>query len=220
MRNCGGTSISEEPPAEPGETQIEVTWSSSRPLTARRCERAEQVIECLLNAYREALPETRVDLHFGDRVAAGELKFLPRHTATSQTERSRSRQPPLTLARSCESPLTRRQWSRETCRSTADAHARSCVSPTLSEHDRAEPEFWAAIPVETANLQVWKLSEAKWRLSGEFPDEPGLPRSVTRVHRPYRPLPDGGRGAPTSPARASDDARGRALQLSRIRIEE
>jgi hypothetical protein len=58
------------------------------------------------------------------------------------------------------------------------------VYRTLSEHDRADPQFWAAIPVEQRILQVWKLSEAQWRLRGEFPDESGLPRSVARVHRP------------------------------------
>jgi len=33
-------------------------------------------------------------------------------------------------------------------------------------------------------LLVWSLSEAQYRLRGEFPDESGLPRSVARVHRP------------------------------------
>jgi hypothetical protein len=58
------------------------------------------------------------------------------------------------------------------------------VYPSLSAHDRDDARFWAALPVEERVLQVWKLSEAQWRLRGEFPDESGLPRSVARVHRP------------------------------------
>jgi len=41
----------------------------------------------------------------------------------------------------------------------------------------------AALPVEERVLQVWKLSEAQWRLRGEFPDTSGRPRSTARVHR-------------------------------------
>ncbi len=57
------------------------------------------------------------------------------------------------------------------------------VYPSLAAHDRDDASFWAALPVEERVLQVWKLSEAQWRLRGEFPDESGLPRSVARVHR-------------------------------------
>ena len=52
-----------------------------------------------------------------------------------------------------------------------------------AEHDRDDPAYWAALPVDVRILQVWRLSEEQWRMRGEFPDEPGLCRSVTRVHR-------------------------------------
>src|SRR5258707_11125900 len=58
------------------------------------------------------------------------------------------------------------------------------VYPSLMAHDRDDARFWAALPVEERVLQVWKLSEAQWRLRGEVPDESGLPRSVARVRRP------------------------------------
>lgn len=48
------------------------------------------------------------------------------------------------------------------------------VFPSTDAQDRDDPAFWAALPVEVRVLQVWKLSEAQWRLRGEFPDEPGL----------------------------------------------
>jgi hypothetical protein len=57
------------------------------------------------------------------------------------------------------------------------------VYPSLAAHDRDDAQFWAALPVDERVLQVWKLSEAQWRLRGEFPDESGFPRSVARVHR-------------------------------------
>ena len=50
-------------------------------------------------------------------------------------------------------------------------------------HDRDHPAYWAALPVDVRILQVWRLSEEQWRMRGEFPDEPGLCRSVARVHR-------------------------------------
>src|SRR3972149_5172330 len=43
------------------------------------------------------------------------------------------------------------------------------VYPSLSAHDRDDASYWAALPVAERVLQVWKLSEAQWRLSGEFP---------------------------------------------------
>jgi hypothetical protein len=58
------------------------------------------------------------------------------------------------------------------------------VYPSLAAHDKDDARFWATMSVEERVLQVWKLSEAQWRLSGEFPDASGLPRSVARVHRP------------------------------------
>ena len=41
------------------------------------------------------------------------------------------------------------------------------VFRTLEEHDRADAEYWAALPPEERTLQVWKLSEAQWRLQGD-----------------------------------------------------
>jgi hypothetical protein len=58
------------------------------------------------------------------------------------------------------------------------------VYSTLAAHDRDDAAYWAALPVAQRVLQVWILSEAQYRLRGEFPDESGLPRSVARVHRP------------------------------------
>lgn len=58
------------------------------------------------------------------------------------------------------------------------------VYPTLAAHDRDDAAYWAALPVAQRVLLVWSLSEAQYRLRGEFPDESGFPRSVARVHRP------------------------------------
>lgn len=58
------------------------------------------------------------------------------------------------------------------------------VYPSLAAQDRDDPAFWAAMTIDERVLQVWVLSEAQWRLRGEFPDESGSPRSVARVHRP------------------------------------
>ncbi len=58
------------------------------------------------------------------------------------------------------------------------------VYSSLKEHDQDDARYWAAMPVEERVLQVWKLSEAQWRLRGEFPDASGLPRSTARVRRP------------------------------------
>ena len=57
------------------------------------------------------------------------------------------------------------------------------VYSSLTAHDQDDARFWVALPVEERVLQVWKLSEAQWRLRGEFPDASGLPRSTARVHR-------------------------------------
>ena len=58
------------------------------------------------------------------------------------------------------------------------------VYPSLAAHDKDDARFWATLSVDERVLQVWKLSEAQWRLRGEFPDASGLPRSTARVHRP------------------------------------
>jgi hypothetical protein len=52
------------------------------------------------------------------------------------------------------------------------------VYSSLAAHDRDDARFWAAVPVEERVRQVWALSEAQWRLRGEFPDASGLCRSV------------------------------------------
>jgi hypothetical protein len=58
------------------------------------------------------------------------------------------------------------------------------VYPSHAAHARDDAAYWAALSADVRVLQVWKLSEEQWRLRGEFPDEPGLCRSVARVHRP------------------------------------
>ncbi|NQW03768.1 MAG: hypothetical protein HQ485_07040 [Acidobacteria bacterium] len=58
------------------------------------------------------------------------------------------------------------------------------VYRTLAAHDRDDPAYWLALPVAQRVLQVWKLSEAQYRLCGKFPDESGLPRSTACVYRP------------------------------------
>jgi hypothetical protein len=58
------------------------------------------------------------------------------------------------------------------------------VYRSLEEHDREDAAFWAGVPAAERVLEVWRLSEEQWRLRGEFPDEPGLCRSVARIHRP------------------------------------
>jgi hypothetical protein len=52
-----------------------------------------------------------------------------------------------------------------------------------AEADRHDLEFWLQIPEPERVLQVWRLSQELWRLRGELRDEPGLCRSVARVHR-------------------------------------
>jgi hypothetical protein len=70
--------------------------------------------------------------------------------------------------------------------SAADRRARMEVRvfPSLAAQQQADGAYWAALPVATRVLEVWALSEEQWRLRGEFPDEPGLCRSVARIHRP------------------------------------
>jgi hypothetical protein len=58
------------------------------------------------------------------------------------------------------------------------------VYPSAPAQARDDPQFWAALPLEVRVLEVWRLSEEQWRQRGEFPDEPGLCRSVARLHRP------------------------------------
>jgi hypothetical protein len=55
--------------------------------------------------------------------------------------------------------------------------------PSNAEADREDARYWQQIPAAERILMVWRLSEEQWRLRGEFPDEPGLCRSVARVSR-------------------------------------
>jgi hypothetical protein len=54
---------------------------------------------------------------------------------------------------------------------------------SAAEADRHDLEYWMQMPDAERVLQVWRLSQELWRLRGERPDEPGLCRSVARVHR-------------------------------------
>ncbi|HET9358115.1 MAG TPA: hypothetical protein VFO58_00100 [Vicinamibacterales bacterium] len=54
---------------------------------------------------------------------------------------------------------------------------------SAADADRHDLEFWMQIPERERVLQVWRLSQEIWRLRGERGDEPGLCRSVARVHR-------------------------------------
>jgi hypothetical protein len=52
-----------------------------------------------------------------------------------------------------------------------------------ADADRHDLEYWMQIPERDRILQVWRLSQELWRLRGELRDEPGLCRSVARLHR-------------------------------------
>ena len=54
---------------------------------------------------------------------------------------------------------------------------------SAADADRHDLEFWMQIPEAERVLRVWQLSQEIWRLRGDLPDEPGLCRSVARVHR-------------------------------------
>ena len=54
---------------------------------------------------------------------------------------------------------------------------------TLAEHEADDRHFWKTIPPAERVIETWRLSEELWRLKGEFPDEPGLCRTITRVLR-------------------------------------
>jgi hypothetical protein len=51
------------------------------------------------------------------------------------------------------------------------------------EADREDLAYWLQIPESERILEVWRLSQELWRLSGQPAYEPGLSRSVTRLHR-------------------------------------
>ena len=54
---------------------------------------------------------------------------------------------------------------------------------SAAEAVRHDLEYWMSIPERERILRVWTLSQELWRLKGEFRDEPGLCRSVARLHR-------------------------------------
>ena len=58
------------------------------------------------------------------------------------------------------------------------------VFTSLAEHDRADAEYWAALPPDVRVMQVWKLSLEQWQLHSGGAYEPGLSRSVACVRRP------------------------------------
>ena len=54
---------------------------------------------------------------------------------------------------------------------------------SAADADRHDLDFWQQMPAGERVLHVWRLSQELWRLRGEYRDEPGLCRSVARVHR-------------------------------------
>jgi hypothetical protein len=54
---------------------------------------------------------------------------------------------------------------------------------SAAEADRHDLEFWMQMSDAERVLHAWRLSREQWRLRGESVDEPGLCRSVARVHR-------------------------------------
>ena len=64
------------------------------------------------------------------------------------------------------------------------AGASARVFRSLAEHDRADAEYWAALPADVRVMQVWKLSLEQWQLQGGDAYEPGFSRFVASVRRP------------------------------------
>jgi hypothetical protein len=54
---------------------------------------------------------------------------------------------------------------------------------SAAEADKDDLAFWQQLSPAERILQVWRLTQDQWQLRGEFPHEPGLCRSVARVHR-------------------------------------
>jgi hypothetical protein len=52
-----------------------------------------------------------------------------------------------------------------------------------AEADRHDLEYWLGMPEAERVLEVWRLSQEQWQLASRSLDEPGLSRSVARVHR-------------------------------------
>jgi hypothetical protein len=55
--------------------------------------------------------------------------------------------------------------------------------PSSRAADADDLAYWRQMSDAERVLQTWRLSVELWRLKGELPDEPGLCRSVARVHR-------------------------------------
>jgi hypothetical protein len=51
------------------------------------------------------------------------------------------------------------------------------------EADADDLAYWRQMSDADRVLETWRLSVELWRLKGELPNEPGLCRSVARVHR-------------------------------------
>ena len=67
---------------------------------------------------------------------------------------------------------------------TADARRMTVRKySSFEEADKVDLAFWQQLSPAERVLQVWRLSQEQWQLRGELPHEPGLRRSVARVHR-------------------------------------
>lgn len=54
---------------------------------------------------------------------------------------------------------------------------------SAAEADRHDIEYWMQLSDAERVLQVWRLSQELAQLRGDPPHEPGLCRSIARVHR-------------------------------------
>jgi hypothetical protein len=52
-----------------------------------------------------------------------------------------------------------------------------------AEADKADAAYWLQLSPAERVLQVWRLSLEQHQLRGDPPYEPGLHRSIARVHR-------------------------------------
>lgn len=52
-----------------------------------------------------------------------------------------------------------------------------------AEAEQHDAEYWRRVPPAERVLLAWRLSVEQWELLGREADEPGLCRSVARVHR-------------------------------------
>ncbi|MCL4814602.1 MAG: hypothetical protein KJ061_19110 [Vicinamibacteraceae bacterium] len=79
----------------------------------------------------------------------------------------------------------RRPVRRYTCWVTAKLRRGVTVRRFSSnaEADRHDLDYWKQIPPADRVRLAWTLSVEQWQLAGRQPDEPGLCRSVARVHR-------------------------------------